>query len=197
MLLVHCLGQDSDPEIILSLSGTPWINKAWINKEMQEAWVWDEKRWWYLLVASESSVHGGVDHPVQTHSQRVDVLHLPRLALCDQRTQLKGFILNHLAGVLQRTHLHLQSTHSSHTGRGHPGFLRLIHSGQVKVTGLMMDWTWYWNCDFYDCRNHVYLVIYIRSSSTQTRQTSNRMFFGSDQKYNLSKLVKNNALTSV
>lgn len=100
---------------------------------MQEAWgemERDGERWWYLLVASKSSIHGRVDHTVQTHSKWVDVLHLPHLALRNQCAQLQGLILNHLAGVLQRTHLHLQSIHSSHTSLAHPGFLMVIHSGE-------------------------------------------------------------------
>lgn len=62
----------------------------------------------YLLVAGQASVDGGVDDPVQAHGEGVDVLHLPVLALGDQRAQLQVLVLDHLDGVLQRAHLHLR-----------------------------------------------------------------------------------------
>lgn len=61
----------------------------------------------YLLVAGQPAVDGGVDDPVEAHGEGVDVLHLPALALRDQRAQLQVLVLDHLDGVLQRAHLHL------------------------------------------------------------------------------------------
>lgn len=61
------------------------------------------------MVAGQPSVDGGVDDAVQAHCERVDVLHLPVLALRDERAQLQVLVLDHLDGVLQRAHLHLYS----------------------------------------------------------------------------------------
>lgn len=64
----------------------------------------------YLLVAGDASVHGGVYDPVQAHAERVNVaLMLPVLVLADQSAQLLGFVLHHVDGVLDGTHLHLQA----------------------------------------------------------------------------------------
>lgn len=59
------------------------------------------------MVAGQPSVDGGVDDAVQAHGERVDVLHLPVLALRDERAQLQVLVLDHLDGVLQRADLHL------------------------------------------------------------------------------------------
>lgn len=62
----------------------------------------------YLLVAGQPSVDSRVDDAIEAHGEGVDVLHLPALALRDQRTQLQVLVLDHLDGVFQRANLHLE-----------------------------------------------------------------------------------------
>ncbi len=62
-----------------------------------------------FLVSGDSSIDGGVDHPVEAHAEQIDVsVKLLVLVLTDQGAQLLVLVLHHIYGVLQRTNLNLQ-----------------------------------------------------------------------------------------
>lgn len=78
----------------------------------------------HLLIACNASIDSCIYDAIQAHAEQVDVaMYLLVLILADQGPQLLILILNHLDGILQRAHLHLE-----HIEQCHPGLIMFLRA---------------------------------------------------------------------